>query len=79
MAVMEKYLCEYHSMEKEYYFSILPTATPDQRNAIFSDFFLQKLSSVFPRSGSREKTTRTATTGTSVSSWINCSSGGIST
>ncbi len=46
--VMEKYLREYYSMEKEYYYSILPTATPYSRNAIFSGLFPAEIEQRFP-------------------------------
>lgn len=36
---MEQLLAEYYAISKEYYFSILPTATPYSRNAIFSGSF----------------------------------------
>ena len=37
--VMEQYLREWFTIEKEYYYSILPTATPYSRNAIFSGLY----------------------------------------
>jgi CheY-like chemotaxis protein len=37
--VMEQLLADYFSISKEFYFSILPTATPYSRNAIFSGTF----------------------------------------
>jgi len=37
--VFEELLQEFYSISKEYYFSILPTATPYSRNAIFSGSF----------------------------------------
>jgi len=37
--VMENLLHEYFAVSREYYFSILPTATPYSRNAIFSGSF----------------------------------------
>ncbi|HUI65519.1 MAG TPA: bifunctional response regulator/alkaline phosphatase family protein [Bacteroidota bacterium] len=37
--VMESVLQEYYTIAKEFYFSILPTATPYSRNAIFSGSF----------------------------------------
>ena len=46
--VMEKYLREYYSIEKEYYYSILPTATPYSRNAIFSGLFPAEIEQRFP-------------------------------
>ncbi|MFA6541681.1 MAG: bifunctional response regulator/alkaline phosphatase family protein [Bacteroidota bacterium] len=46
--VMEEYLRELYSIEKKYYFSILPTATPYSRNAIFSGLFPLELEQRFP-------------------------------
>ncbi|MCX7833999.1 MAG: response regulator [Ignavibacteria bacterium] len=37
--VMEKFLTEYYKISKNYYYSILPTATPYCRNAIFAGLF----------------------------------------
>ncbi|MGB2867994.1 MAG: response regulator [Bacteroidota bacterium] len=46
--VMESLLSEYFTFEKQYYFSILPTATPYSRNAIFSGLFPMELEKRFP-------------------------------
>ncbi|MDD8017498.1 MAG: bifunctional response regulator/alkaline phosphatase family protein [Bacteroidota bacterium] len=46
--VMEEYLREVYSIEKQYYFSILPTATPYSRNAIFSGLFPLELEQRYP-------------------------------
>ena len=46
--VMEEYLREFYSIDKEYYFSILPTATPYSRNAIFSGLFPLELEQRYP-------------------------------
>ncbi|MEW6511398.1 MAG: bifunctional response regulator/alkaline phosphatase family protein [Bacteroidota bacterium] len=46
--VMEQLLGEYFSISKEYYFSILPTATPYSRNAIFSGSFPSDVELRFP-------------------------------
>lgn len=46
--VMEEYLRELYSIHKEYYFSILPTATPYSRNAIFSGLFPLELEQRYP-------------------------------
>lgn len=46
--VMEEYLRELYSIEKKYYFSILPTATPYSRNAIFSGLFPLELEQRYP-------------------------------
>ena len=37
--IMEKHLSDYFKIEKDYYFSILPTATPYARNALFAGLF----------------------------------------
>jgi len=46
--VMESYLRDLYTMQKEYYFSILPTATPYSRNAIFSGLFPLELEQRYP-------------------------------
>ncbi len=46
--VMERLLSEYFTIEKDYYFSILPTATPYSRNGIFSGLFPLDLEKRFP-------------------------------
>jgi CheY-like chemotaxis protein len=46
--VMEEVLSEYYAIEKQYHFSILPTATPYARNAIFSGLFPADLEKRFP-------------------------------
>ncbi|HTP79690.1 MAG TPA: bifunctional response regulator/alkaline phosphatase family protein [Bacteroidota bacterium] len=46
--IMEEVLSEYYSFEKQYHFSILPTATPYSRNAIFSGLFPAELERRFP-------------------------------
>jgi len=46
--VMERLLSEYFIVEKDYYFSILPTATPYSRNGIFSGLFPIELEKRFP-------------------------------
>lgn len=46
--LMEEYLRELYSISKEYYFSILPTATPYSRNAIFSGLFPLELEQRYP-------------------------------
>jgi CheY-like chemotaxis protein len=46
--VMERLLSEYFTIEKDYYFSILPTATPYSRNGIFSGLFPIDLEKRFP-------------------------------
>jgi CheY-like chemotaxis protein len=46
--VMEKHLQDLFSIEKEFYLSILPTATPYARNAIFSGYYPSEIERVFP-------------------------------
>lgn len=46
--IMEELLSEYYTFTKQYYFSILPTATPYARNAIFSGYFPFDLEKQFP-------------------------------
>jgi DNA-binding response OmpR family regulator len=46
--MMEDILSEYFTFDKDYYFSILPTATPYSRNAIFSGLFPSELERRFP-------------------------------
>jgi len=46
--VMEQLLADYFSIERAYQFSILPTATPYSRNAIFSGLFPIELEQRFP-------------------------------
>jgi CheY-like chemotaxis protein len=46
--VMEQVLREYFEVTKEYYFSILPTATPYSRNSIFSGAFPDEIEVRFP-------------------------------
>ncbi len=46
--IMEELLSEYFSFDKQYYFSILPTATPYARNSIFSGYFPAELEKRFP-------------------------------
>jgi len=46
--LFEELLHEYFDISKEYYFSILPTATPYARNAIFSGSFPSDLELRFP-------------------------------
>ena len=45
---LEKYFYEYYKIQKDYYFSILPTATPFARNAIFSGLFPSELERRYP-------------------------------
>jgi CheY-like chemotaxis protein len=46
--VMEQVLHEYFAISKQYYFSILPTATPYSRNAIFSGSYPSDIELRFP-------------------------------
>jgi DNA-binding response OmpR family regulator len=46
--VFELILSEFFDISREYYYSILPTATPYSRNAIFSGLFPKDLSSIYP-------------------------------
>jgi DNA-binding response OmpR family regulator len=46
--IIEQLLNPFFSMEKEYYYSILPTATPYSRNAIFSGLFPLDIEKRFP-------------------------------
>lgn len=45
---LEKYFYDYYTIEKSYHFSILPTATPFSRNAIFSGLFPSELEKRYP-------------------------------
>lgn len=46
--MMESLLHEYYDISKEFYFSILPTATPYSRNAIFSGSYPNEVELRFP-------------------------------
>lgn len=52
--ILEELLSEYYTFEKQYYFSILPTATPYSRNAIFSGYFPIDIEKRFPEIWSSE-------------------------
>jgi CheY-like chemotaxis protein len=52
--IMEELLAEYFTFHKQYYFSILPTATPYARNAIFSGYFPVEIEKQFPEFWSSE-------------------------
>jgi PglZ domain len=45
---LERFFYNYFKIEKEYYFSILPTATPFARNAIFSGLFPSEIEKRYP-------------------------------
>jgi len=46
--VFESVLNEYFTISTDFYYSILPTATPYARNAIFSGMFPEDIASVYP-------------------------------
>jgi len=45
---MEKLLIDYFKISKEYYFSILPTATPYARNALFAGLYPSEIEKNYP-------------------------------
>ncbi len=45
---LEKYLLELYNIEKEYYYAILPTATPYARNALFAGLFPSEIERYYP-------------------------------
>ncbi|MGK9368922.1 response regulator [Melioribacter sp. Ez-97] len=47
--VMEKHLKDYFSIKKEYYLSILPTATPYARNSLFAGLFPSEIEKFYPQ------------------------------
>lgn len=46
--VMEKHLVDLFNIEKDYYFSILPTATPYSRNSLFSGLYPSEIEKYYP-------------------------------
>jgi len=46
--VMEKHLIDLFNIEKDYYYSILPTATPYARNSLFSGLFPSEIEKYYP-------------------------------
>jgi len=46
--IMEQHLNEFFRIERDYYYSILPTATPYSRNALFSGLFPSEIEARFP-------------------------------
>ncbi|HDQ44003.1 MAG TPA: response regulator [bacterium] len=46
--VLEPLLYDYFSIRRDYYFSILPTATPYARNALFSGLFPNEIERLYP-------------------------------
>lgn len=47
--MMEKYLNDYFRISKSYYYSLLPTATPYCRNAIFAGLFPSEIEKHYPQ------------------------------
>jgi len=47
--LMEKHLIDYFKIDKEYYYSILPTATPYARNSLFSGLFPSDIEKYYPQ------------------------------
>jgi CheY-like chemotaxis protein len=59
--VLEPLLYEFYKIKRDYYFSILPTATPYSRNALFSGLFPIEIESNYPdlwKSGEDDETSR---------------------
>lgn len=54
--ILEKLLYPYFSIQRDYYYSIIPTATPYSRNAIFSGMFPSEISEHFPKYAPQEST-----------------------
>ncbi len=46
--LMESYIKDIFKIKKEYYYSILPTATPYSRNALFSGLFPSEIENLYP-------------------------------
>jgi len=46
--IMEKHLRDFFTIKRDYYYSILPTATPYARNAIFSGMFPSEMQKEYP-------------------------------
>lgn len=46
--VIEKHLLEYFNIKRDFYFSILPTATPYSRNALFAGLFPSEIEKYYP-------------------------------
>ena len=47
--IMEKQLIDYFKIEKDFYYSILPTATPYARNALFSGLYPSEIEKYYPQ------------------------------
>lgn len=46
--IMEKHLYDFFNIDRSYYFSILPTATPYARNSLFSGLFPSEIEKYYP-------------------------------
>jgi DNA-binding response OmpR family regulator len=46
--IIEPLIAEYFNIKREYYYSIIPTATPFSRNAIFAGEFPDKIAELYP-------------------------------
>ncbi len=46
--LIEPLLAEYYTIDRQYYFSMLPTATPFARNALFSGLFPDEIHGAYP-------------------------------
>ncbi len=46
--VMEKHLIDYFRIDKQYYYSMIPTATPYSRNALFSGLYPSEIEKHYP-------------------------------
>src|SRR5690606_29664620 len=46
--LMEKHLIDYFKIQKDYYYAILPTATPYARNSLFSGLFPSEIEKYYP-------------------------------
>jgi CheY-like chemotaxis protein len=46
--LVEPLLAEFYNIQREYYFSILPSATPFARNALFAGMFPEEIHKVYP-------------------------------
>lgn len=46
--MIEPLLAEYYNVKRDYYYSVIPTATPFSRNAIFSGEFPDKIAELYP-------------------------------
>jgi CheY-like chemotaxis protein len=47
--IMEQHLLDYFKIEKDYYFAILPTATPYARNALFAGLYPSEIEKYYPQ------------------------------